>query len=503
MTFIGLILFLLPYLILGFHILAQSGANSFLSQMRETLFAHGDELLNVLVLSAAQSVVSSVLIVAFGLAGAIGLLSLKDNRYFSPWRVLIMSPALLPSAFATISGIHFFKTFGYFTHGFWGVVALHVILYAGLAAVLLERVLRGALSGAIELATVEGAKFGLIFKVVLLGLKAEIASVVFLFLVFTFTSFSVPLIVGAQSGLTLEVLLYKSILSRGDLHLALMISLLQLMIIYFISVWVPKRHEYLNMNYKNNETLSNRYLLYFFSFISLALVLFNLQYLPKGFEIFFQILSENSLAASTFFRQVIGTAIQSLLSGFFALILMVLLLFAFQNSTLYKILLGYSTPSVAMIGFCVYILFDSPQLNPEIVYILMALTFVITLLPLLFRLRLFAAYESLGGQLQMARVMGARHRQVVFEILLPQLGRELFFMSGLAAFWASGDFALSSIVTGQELTLGLVLKNLMGGYHLELSTVYGLMSVVAGLCVFAFFEGCGRVFDTKFNSSVR
>jgi thiamine transport system permease protein len=87
--------------------------------------------------------------------------------------------------------------------------------------------------------------------------------------------------------------------------------------------------------------------------------------------------------------------------------------------------------------------------------------------------------------------------------LIPQLSKELGLIGALAALWASGDFALSSLVAYQDLTVAMLVDELMSSYRLELATWLMAPMLLAGFGCGALFLGAGYVTSRKFSSGLR
>lgn len=458
------------------------------------------EFIKVFAYSIVQSLLTSFLVLFLGFVAALGLASIQKELVRVWFCFFLMLPGLLPTLFSIISGLQLVELFGSFPYGFWGVVILHVLFNMGLVAVAIERLIQFNFSGAIELATVEGAQRLRLLSVVVRGLYSELAMLGLMIFIISFSSFSVPLVVGAQSGMTIEVLIYQSFASRGDLTSAVFLSLIQLAFIGVLALFVA-RESIANFTGKRNiKALASRSSLYVFSAITALFLLINVKGFYLGLSPFFKMATQDPQFIENFIAQAAGTAMQCLLVALFTLFVFVGLIFIIQDEVIHKILIGYVAPSVVLIGVAFYLLVNTQAQSTEVVLLVIAISFVFSILPTLYRLRGASLYKSLQGQVQTARVMGATRLQIGLEILLPQMGRDIFFLSGLAAFWACGDFALSSIITGRELTLGLVLKNILGGYRIELATVYAVVALSVGLLVFLICEVSGRVFDSKFNS---
>ena len=81
---------------------------------------------------------------------------------------------------------------------------------------------------------------------------------------------------------------------------------------------------------------------------------------------------------------------------------------------------------------------------------------------------------------------------MLFEIVWPQVAPQLLRASGLAALWASSDFAVSGIVAGDLNTLPLLMENLMGNYRIDSAQLLMFPLLVTGLILYGIFAGAGR-----------
>ena len=98
-----------------------------------------DSFFQVLALSSWQSFLSTLVSVSLGFLGALGLLSLNKKK-LAYFEVISVLPALLPELVILFSLIQITDAVGLFLEGLWGVVFVHGIMNAGLAAVFLNRV---------------------------------------------------------------------------------------------------------------------------------------------------------------------------------------------------------------------------------------------------------------------------------------------------------------------------------------------------------------------------
>jgi ABC-type Fe3+ transport system permease subunit len=155
-----------------------------------------------------------------------------------------------------------------------------------------------------------------------------------------------------------------------------------------------------------------------------------------------------------------------------------------------KLFSGYSAPSSILLGLGFYLL-------PLSIVGKLSAGLAFMYLPLLFRFLGASSLSKFSGQVAVAKVLGADLMQIIYRIVWPQFRPTALFLSGLGAIWAAGDFAFSSVVTGEISNLALTAKSLLGSYHLELALVYVWLSFLVGLSVFLIFMGLSYVANQK------
>ena len=108
---------------------------------------------------------------------------------------------------------------------------------------------------------------------------------------------------------------------------------------------------------------------------------------------------------------------------------------------------------------------------------------------MLFRFQIMEQVSSLKEQVVQAQLMGATRGHIFKKITFPQLQGTLFFLSGLAAFWGIGEFALTGMILGKNDTLATTIQGLLNSYRLEDATVLVVYLLGIGLLVFGFLNG--------------
>lgn len=488
-----ILLFFAPLIILfikSFNVSASSG------------FAfRGHDVYRVFIASVLQALLSSVGSLLLGLFGALGLLSLRpQSRKKKIIELMLMMPGLLPTLFVVVACLNFISMIGPFPFGIWGVVIVHVCINMGLVAVAISRLLESQLGGMIELATIEGASRFQILRVIVREFQNDFFSLGFVVFALSFTSFSVPLIVGAHYGETVDVFIYRVVMGSGDLKLALILTFIQMIVLAVFSLFIKQTEASRVDTARNCSAISSPVFLFIVIAAIALLLIGSLSGLGEGLSQLQEMLGHNPEILQNLLVQIYGTAIECVGVFFICILFFIALILLYPNQWLHRFLLGYVSPSVVVVGLSFYFLFNLQEVSKIFTLLCLAIAFSFTIIPTLYRLRVASLFSALSGQVKVAQVLGARPLQISQEILWPQMRRDIFFISGIGAFWASGDFALSSMIAGRELTLGIAAKSLLGGYRLELATLLTWVTLLIGGFIFIMLEAISRVFDKKSNS---
>lgn len=473
-------LFFLPYVVLLLHV-------------HQDYTVSVTEFSRVLGQSTWQALLSSVFSVSLGVVGAMGLLSLRSRMQRRFFEMLFMTPNFLPALFVITSTIHLVTLVTTFPFGVGGVVLVHVAMSAGLMAVFISNLIESRAGGIIELATIEGASRFATRLQVILSIKNEILSMSYAVFVMAFSSFSVPLIVGLNQGETMEVLIYRSLLGRGDLNTAVIYAVIQLVILAVLAKFISSSYVATNSDSRTVIRIGSRLGLAFLSIMTFLLIASNVPDLIKGVA---EILNQ-SVLLERIVDGVIGSLLQSFTVGFLLILFFILVAFSCPDRQLEKFLFSYAAPSSVVIGLAFYILFDVSSMSFPSIVTIISFAFMMSIVTILYRLKFHNIMSSLMSQLHVAKIIGASRIEIFRKITWPQISREVFSLAGWGAFWASGDFALSSMISGREMTLAMGAQTFLGGYRLHLATAFTVLSLVAGILIYFIFEGMGHVYHKK------
>lgn len=456
----------LPYLLL-------------LGQIRGLALPESAELLWALKNSLYQGVFSAVMALLAALTLMPGLWWAGPRlKGFLSWGLLL--PSLLPPLFVLLS---FLSWVDPFPVGLVGVVFVQGFMNAGLAAVLLSRLIEDKLQSLSEMAAVMGASRLLFWRRSFRLIVWDLSTVGLAVFAFCFASFSIPLVIGGGRATNLEVLIYEKIRISTQMGEALGIGLVQLAVMALVLL-LPARPSRLEAaRAERLHLLASRWglgaaLVYVMIFWAPLL-----KTLPESFRAISQI--------DGLWGQIAELAVPSVALAVFAglLCLLLLLLFSigYPQNPIVRLARGWLAPSTALLGFAFIGWGDAWPLGTY--------AFVLALLFFLpvFRLGLDRRLESLEPQIQTARTLGAGDFLIWRRIVRPQIWSLACVLAGVASLWAFGEFALGRVMLSQNLNWALLSESLMSSYRIEAGLGVGFLILFSGSLLFTFFWRLGHV----------
>ncbi len=451
------------------------------------------ELNSVFAYSLAQALISSFLSVAIGLFGAFGVIGLRQGWQRQIGEMLLLLPGLFPALFIILSTLNLIMPWTKFPFGIEGVEIAHVLANFGVVAVVLGRALESKLGGVIEIAAVEGASKARTVWQCMRGLSAESTALFFFLFVVCFTSFSVPLVLGARTGATIEVLIYREMLKHAALLHAALLAIIEAAFVFCFSMMLRIGFSQDRPQPRFLRRVFLPQAMYLTLLVSVLIVAGSFHGLPAGVKM---LMSSADLRADLFGRflgSLFECAAVSVLTGAF----FVAIFFLARRTFFDTILAGYIAPSLVLTGFVIYLLVPVEQLSTVARLAIISFGFAFLILPSLYRLRGRSMVKSLEGQLDIARIEGAGHWLVFRKVVWPQRIHDFMWICGIAALWASGDFAFATLLSGHDITLALTAQTLMGGYRLELATVVTWLSLLTGGAIFLLCRQLGQFFESE------
>ncbi|HEX4923613.1 MAG TPA: ABC transporter permease subunit [Bdellovibrionales bacterium] len=440
----------------------------------------GREIAAALWFTVQQASLSALLSIAFGALGALGLL--KAGRARKVFESAFLIPNLFPTLFVLLACL---KVFSPFPFGLAGIVLVHVAINTGLAAVAIARLLEDKVGGWAELALVEGANRRLFLPVAARYLARDLGLLFLFIFSVCFSSLTVPMVAGRFDGLTLEMLIYEKIKISGQWDQALGLAFLQTALIFGFSFLLSADRTLRSPSRRNLALLASRWGLVIPLVFSAIVVLSQLEGLAEG-------LRQAPVLKSELPRAAFGTLAVGGGVGLLSFLLLTLIAVSMPHRRFQKFLIGYVAPSSVLTGFAL-LLIELPL--PPQGQMILGITLI--QLPLFYRLYVDGTLESIQPQLKVAQTLGAGPWLTFRQIVFPQVAPALAAASGLAAFWACGEFALSSLLAGQNLTLALMVKSLLSSYRLEAATLLLWLLLGFGVSLWIIFWSVGYVLGAK------
>jgi thiamine transport system permease protein len=394
----------------------------------------------------------------------------------------LLLPNTMPALFLALGLINMVSFVAAFPFGLGAVIAAHVLLNAGLVAISLDRLVTAKAGGLAENAWLLGAGRWRFWREI--GwpvLQGDLVSLFLFVFGVCFTSFSLPLLLGGQRAVTLEVSIFEAIRSEGRWDKAVLLAALQVSALFFLAVILPQPFWPPRPSRRSLEFLGwPRAKLLVFLPASAILLGWALG-LSKGREIagFGDVLIEAGLT----------TLILSLSVGLLCVVLFLLIAYVSPHEGLQRFLNGYLAPSPVITGFALLLI---PVESEGWRLTKTTLALVIISLPLLYRWMVHSVLSGLSGQIAVARTLGASWSQILFEIVWPQSAQVMLRASGLAALWASGDFALSGIFLGGAKSLPLLMTDLIGNYRIDFAQAMMVPLALIGLGIYFLFVTAAR-----------
>jgi thiamine transport system permease protein len=439
--------------------------------------------------SIIQSLMSSVLACA---AGFVLFHALQAWRRPSLGEAALLLPNLIPPLFVAMALLSVGGTG--FPYGLGAVVTAHVLMNAGLVAVALDRLVRAKAGGLAEVAWTMGCGRRRFWREI--GwpvLRADFACIFLFIFSLCLTSFSLPLLLGGSRATSLEVAIYDTIRVQGRWDQAVLLAAGQSLALLALA-WLlpqpfwPRRPERGSLpallTWRGARVA-----------VALPAVILIIGWLiGLGTSVGTRLPAEVTAALP---GALMASAALGLTVGFAHLILFLLVAYVSPHARLNRFLNGYLAPSPTITGFGLLLLplakVAGPAADGETAMFI-KLTAALTLIsfPLLYRWLVHGALAGLARQVAVARGLGAGWSAVLFEIVWPQAAPAFLRASGLAAVWACGDFAVSGIFLGRELTLPLVIADLLGNYRFEQAALLLLPLIALALLMYTVFVRASR-----------
>ena len=451
-----------------------------------------DEWVSVLNNTGTQAIVSALLSVLLGIPGALGLMAFSRSKYIRLLECFCLLPAFLPALVAVLAYVNVFEWFGRFSFSLSSVILMHILMNTGLASVFLYHMFCTQSQHLSLWAYLHKiSRWNFLKTLFFHEYKMDITLLLILIGSFCFTSFSVPLLVGGTGGQTLEVLIAEKLKNPDHWSEALTLFGIEFLFLFILFTFLYRKEKKPLSNIKNKNILilPTSSLLFFaiFPSVLLCIGLLDLGWLAQLWQHWSIIQSPVILSSLKTFLTGMGT-------GLLVLLFLIWTAFCQRHFFLRQFLIAYAGSSTAFMAF-VFLLTGGEGFFWT--WFKWSIGLSLLFLPVLYRFMGEMIIRRLERQIQVASLMRVNWINIFLHIVLPQCIKTFLFLSGVAAFWACGDFAYSDIVSSEHQHLAMLIQDLFSSYHFELATILIWLLLLIGLLCFVLFAGVAFVFYKK------
>lgn len=464
------------------------------------LFSHFEILVNpeldefywALKNSIWQGLWSGLLSCIGGFWLALGLI-FCENR-FSKWlnfNIFFLLPNFLPNLFVLIGLMNLLDPF---PMGTVGVVIVQSFINFGLCAVIFKEILKTKLSKLSDVTMILGSgKLKFYSQIVFPLIRKDLLQVFFLIFVATFSSFAIPLVVGGGKGINLEILIYEKIKIYNDWSMAILISIAQSAVLFAFSLLNYHSKPVVELNpHLQSKYLESRFSFYLFFFLYLVFFYSYITSVWDGFGNF----ADFELYAEEIGNGLLGTLTISIGTGLSIFSLLLVITRLHQTNWFHRFLNGYTAPSAALIGFS-FLVFGPNNIFTVFLKIVLGLS--LSYVIFLYKMGYGNYLIELNRYKEKARLLGANEDLIFWRVLFPLTYKRMLLYSGIAAFWATGDYGVSKMIASRDISLALLSETFLSHYRIGFSSVLSFFLLVLGLLVFLGFRGVQVVIGRKIN----
>lgn len=439
-----------------------------------------------------QGVLSGVFASIGGFWLALGLI-FCENR-FSKWfnfNIFFLLPGFLPNLFVLIGLMSLIDPY---PMGTVGVVFAHVFINVGLCGVILKEVIKTKLSRLSDVALVMGSnQSSFVYRILLPLIRKDIVQVFFLIFAITFSSFAIPLVVGGGKGINLEILIFEKIKIYNDWSTSIIISGIQSGFLFVFSLvnFSAKTSIELNANLQS-KFLESRLSFYIFFFLYLVFFYSYFSGVWEGFNH----TADFALYWEEIANGIAGTLMISLGSGLGIFSLLLVITRLHQTNWFHRFLNGYTAPSAALIGFS--FLAFGPN-STFFVYTKIILGLTLSYVIYLYKMGYGNFLIELHRYNEKARILGADESMIFWRVSFPLTYKRILLYSGIASFWATGDYGISKMIASRDISLAMLSETFLSHYRIGISSLLSFLLLVLGIVVFFCFRGAQIVIGRKIN----
>lgn len=391
--------------------------------------------------------------------------------------ILLLLPSLVPTLVILMIFLDWIDPFPI---GIVGVWLVQIYIYSGAATYAISKWADHQTLKWGPMAALYGQNFFSFMGTILRSSPKAILQIFFLIFVAAWTSLSVPLAIGGGMGTNLEVLIFEKSRLAYDSGSTWMISLVQFFFLILFGFLHPKQEIEVDVSLR-----STKLFIYPARWAQVPLWAYALS-LPMGLWVPLARTWSRFFELQQSFQQWIelsfATFVSSIAVGIMCAVLLCVTLWASLHGRWRRILFLWIPSSTALLGTSLWICSNG---NFPMVFFVFG--FAALSLPNLLRYGFEDRLQAMEHLFKICRLSSESEFLAFRTVIWPELRSQIFLVSGVAALWASGDFALARFVFLKDSTLAMVAQTLMAGYRIELGFAVMLLNLLVGSFAFLFF----------------
>lgn len=431
---------------------------------------------------------------AFGLAlGLMSALSLVTRSQSAKWHLYLgVIPQFLPSLLMIFAYVKALSFFNIFPQSYAHVIIVHILINVGLSSFLLFVPLQRALHRKLHLFA--GLNLSKIKYLQLLcggELRTSLLYVWVLIFSYCLTSFSIPLILSGDGLATsTEYLIYKKGFLEGNWSAAAFWGIVQVLFVAFLFK-SSEAHSY----GKDKAFLGIykvRWPFHYLGSVASVMLLLTLVMWPVAqMDVAFEHLRVDAYDITINTLLLAGWSLLFYGLYFWS---QVVLIWCKMPWYFYQ---KFWSLSPILMG--VYLLSVSSKfsLGSAGRMILTALVLASFIFPFTFKFWVWPKFNELQKMKIKFDVLGVSQKRAINLVLIDFFKKEFMLSLSYVFLFVIGDFAISSILLSDTVTLGLSIKNYIFKYQLAEAQVLSVVLAVVAFLSLAIFGG-KRAFDSKF-----
>lgn len=436
-----------------------------------------ERVFHALMFTLSQSVVTATATLLLASVAATGIVGWQGWSRKFLWLVLF-APQMLPGISVVVSLLGLFPSYPL---GWAGVVIAHVLMNVGWAGMTLAWCLERDIDAQTrDQCRVLGASrlqfWWMVYRGEMRWNWRRIWGLVFFH---AFMSFVVPLTLGGLETRSLEILVYESLRQNVAWGRAITLVGLQSLSLALICVWVNRDLARTWFVRKSRAELNGWSFWRWPIAVTVGVVPGVLLFAGLMVDLPGALRALDTLEPlqSSLWRASLGSFLIATTVGFATVFTVRLTVFLYPDESLRKFLLVYVSPGAVITGF-VLLAFQTGEPLIEGIKVVLGMTLVF--FPWLYRGTVDGAWSRLQSQVDVALTLGASRVALYRDVTWPQMRGAAAAAGAIAAFWAAGEYALSSLLLGGEATLVGVVDRLIGSYRIDLAVIAVLLMVGVG-----------------------